>query len=64
MMSPHRCATCMHVQDFLVNDELLLPILKAFVQCTETPCVVFRMLDVFQSGVLAEESVFLPIAIF
>jgi len=34
MINPARNAKCMHVQDFLVNDELLLPIPKAFVQCT------------------------------
>jgi hypothetical protein len=47
MMILARNATGTHVQDFLVNGELLLPIRKAFVQCTQTPYVVFKMLDVF-----------------
>jgi len=29
-----RNMTYVHVQDFLVNDKFLLPILKAFTQCT------------------------------
>lgn len=47
MMISARNATGTNVQDFLVNDELLLPILKAFVQCIQTPYVVFKIADVF-----------------
>ena len=33
-MIPAKNTTDTHAQDFLANDQLLLPILKAFVQCT------------------------------
>jgi hypothetical protein len=35
-MAPARNATDAHTQYFMVNDELLVPILKAFAQCTHS----------------------------
>jgi hypothetical protein len=55
-MFPARYAKDVHVQDFVLNDKFLLPILKAFTQCTHFLSLP-KILDIFSLCVLLEQSV-------
>jgi len=42
-MAPARNEIGAHAQYFMVNDELLVPILKAFAHCTLLKCLMFSI---------------------
>jgi hypothetical protein len=55
-MVPARNAIDAHAQDFVMNDELLLPILQAFAQCTRSYALL-EMLDVLSLHAVLQISV-------
>jgi len=59
-MIPARNAIDVHVQDSVINDKLLLPILIAYTQCTCSLHMTLTMLDVVSLCIVGELS-FTPI---
>jgi hypothetical protein len=53
-MVPARNVIYACMQDFVVNDRLLVSILSGFTQWTH--CMLHKMLDVFRLGVVVEQS--------